>query len=42
MLQGRHLVTPRRGQLTLPPAYPRKRGHVMADPATPFVYTWTS
>ena len=28
-------MTPSRGQLTLPPAYPRQRGHGTADPATP-------
>ena len=25
----------------LPPTYPRQRGHVMADPASPHIFTWT-
>ena len=25
----------------LPPAYPRHRGHVMSDPASPPIFTWT-
>ena len=25
----------------LPPTYPRQRGHVMADPASPPIFTWT-